>query len=123
MLSAAPDMKPYAASNVADCTLNSLTTDWGGEYAICCPCMLLAPSTMNSLLPLRVPSIDMVDGEAVSNGRTYAADCGVNVTPGERVASSSTMPSLLGRSAMALLSMTCPIDAVEVSRIGVSPTT
>ena len=73
---------------------------------------------MNSLLPLRVPSIDIVEGELVSNGRTYAADCGVKVTPGERVAISTTMPSLLGSSLIVRLSMTCPIDAEEVSSIG-----
>ena len=82
--------------------------------------MLLAPSTMNSLLPFLVPLIDMVEGEEVSKGRMYEALCGVKITPGERVARTSTIPSLVGRSAIAWLSITCPMEAVEVSKIGAS---
>ena len=70
---------------------------------------------MNWLLPDRVPSIDMVDGELVSNGRTYPADSGVNITPGAKVAMVRTMPSLRGSSMMVRLSTTRPMEAVDVS--------
>ena len=120
MLIAAPPKKPELASNVAACTLNSSTTPGGGEYAICVPCMFGAPSIMNWLLPERVPSMDIVDGELVSNGRTYPADSGVKITPGESVAIVTTIPSFRGSSLIVRLSTTCPNDAEEVSSRGAS---
>src|SRR4051794_38051672 len=120
MLIAAPPMKPELASKVAPCTLNSSTTPGGGEYAICVPCMLGAPSIMNWLLPDRVPSIDIVEGELVSNGRTYPADSGVKITPGESVAIVTTMPSFNGSSLIVRLSITCPKDDDDVSSRGES---
>ena len=78
---------------------------------------------MNSLLPLLVPLMDMVEGEDVSNGRMYPALSGVKITPGESVARTRTMPSFVGRSAIAWLVITCPMEAVEASRIGASAIT
>ena len=47
----------------------------------------------------------------------------MNSTPGENVAMISTMPSFNGSSRMLLLSITWPIELVEVSSSGVSAVT
>ena len=77
---------------------------------------------VNSLLPVRVPLMAMLEGEPTSNGRVQPP-VERFITPGARFDSMMGLPSLSGNSRMRRLSTTCPIEAVEVSTSGASAVT
>src|SRR6266481_3579642 len=64
---------------------------------------------------MRVPSPAMADPDPVSNGRTSFGKVGWNNTPGDRLAITVTLPAINGNSRTFRLSITCPIEPVDVS--------
>ena len=65
----------------------------------------------------------MADPDPVSNGRTSFGKVGWNNTPGDKLAITVTLPAINGNSRTFRLSITCPIDPVDVSSSGASAVT